>query len=216
MKQLKLDRNLSRNFLVQWNALYLSWLMLSATYLGRKSDYLQYFKPKINQRFLLSFRSCDHYVWNISEFHNLSLFTWVRIFELSRISSRTEQFFSAMSCNVCNLLWSMASELRTERPDRISWWMASRLLCERISEWRLCNEIKAWVATAWSWNEENLSSLLQANFQMFSVNGKETRPVLDRFHNSSKSVLVFSIWFAPICLRHHQLNTKTLRKYAKS
>ena len=34
-----------------------------------------------------------------------------------------------------------------------------------------------------------------------------TRPVQDRFHDSSKSVLVISSWFAQICLRYHQLNT---------
>ena len=34
----------------------------------------------------------------------------------------------------------------------------------------------------------------------------KTRPVLDRFHDSSKYVLVFSIWCAQICLT---LNTKS-------
>ena len=53
------------------------------------------------------------------------------------------------------------------------------------------------------------------DFGITALGKRKTRPVLDRFHDSSKYVLVFSIWFAQICLRYPQLNTKSLPKAKK-
>ena len=56
------------------------------------------------------------------------------------------------------------------------------------------------------------------NFLSFKVRQIGTRPVLDWFHDSSKSVLALSRWFNQVGLRHHLLNTSWdgIAKFAQS